>query len=248
MKKKILNIIFVIIILIGIIIALSGCGKKPSDEEFIENGIKLYEQEFNDEFSFVRMVIDENGIWGDFGTLEEGNMEIIVTSKKYPNKEIEMSFFYNKNTKKYRMGGSNYNFVRYEEQLYKDLENVIQIYPDSFIRISSLGIDNSDLTYAEYISGNNGLCLNVYVAPGQYNQKEDARKLVNILKQNGIAMSSIGIWYIKTDDEYLRIKNEEYIDIHGLGGRDYDNIYISMGEPFEIDCMDINGRRVEWNE
>ena len=84
---KILKFFTVVIMLVLILTILTGCKKRPSNEEFIANGIKLYEQEFDDEFSFVREVRDANGTWGEFGTLEEGKKEIVVTSKKYPKKK-----------------------------------------------------------------------------------------------------------------------------------------------------------------
>ena len=237
MKNFFFKSISILIVAITILCMLTGCKRRPSSEEFIANGIKLYEQEFDDEFTFVREVRRENGTWGEFGTLEEGKKEIVVTSKKYPNKEINMSFWYNTSTKKYRMCGSDYNFVRYEEQLYKDLEKVTQIYSDSFIRISTDGFDNSNLNYAEYTNTiQNHLNLNVYVAPGQYNKNEDLRKIINILKEKNIRVLFVRINYLNDSEEYTKIKAIQSKDEHiSLNFGTYNSLYAYLDENYNIE-------------
>lgn len=244
--KRIIKIGSICIIVINCLLLMTGCEGKPSSKEFIANGIALYEKEFDDDFTFVREVRGGNGTWGEFGTLDEGKMEVIVSSKKYPNKEINMSFLCDRKTKKYRMGGSDYNFIRYEEQLYKDLENVAQIYSDSCIRISTLGMDNSNLNYTEYTSTiSNLLKLTVYVVPGQYNKNEDIKKIINVLNEKNIKMRSVEIIYFNDNEEYTRIKaiqnKREYIE---LKYSTYDNLSVELDEDYNIEHMEYDGKKV----
>lgn len=254
MKKNFMSVIMICTILLGTIFILTGCKGRPSDKEFIAEGIKLYEQIFNDKFTLVEEVRGGNGTWGEFGTLDEGKKEIIVKSDKYPDKEINMSFFYDTKTKKYRTGMTNYNFIRYEEQINKDLEKVSKLYTDYKIYVSAEYESVNNCDYKEYIGGLNNIHIDLCVAPGiQYNQKEDVKKLVDILKENGISISTISIYYFKDNDKYLKIKNiknseDFYKELERRMRIDYDNIYIGMHEPFEIDRMYINGSEVEWNE
>lgn len=246
MKNKILSIGLIVIMLFGTTFILTGCGGRPSSEEFIANGIALYEKEFDDDFTFVRVVRGGSGTWGEFGTLEEGRMDVIVSSKKYPNKEIKMSFFCNRKTKKYRMASSDYNFVRYEEQLYKDFENVAQIYSDSCIRISAIGMDNSNLNYTEYISTIGNLSqLTVYVAPGQYNKNEDIKKIINVLNEKNIKIQSVEIIYFNDNEEYTRIKAiQDKREYFKLKYSTYDNFYVELDEDYNIERMLYDGKEV----
>lgn len=206
MKNKLLSLGMIIIIIMSLF-SLAGCGKKLTREEIDEGAIKELERIYNDDLTLVSR---GQGYGGDvFG--RGSNVELILKSQKFSNEKIQMRYSYDSKNKKYELLGSNYNFIRYKNNILERLEILSEIYPDYKIHLKSYFDTDKDYTFDEYISSKKYLDIFIFLAPSVDSSSKDSdiEKIRMKLEQSRILVTGINVYYVKNQELYNSINPQK---------------------------------------
>ena len=115
------------------------------------------------------------------------------------------------------------------------MEKNSQIYSDCFVRVTGESESPVNCDYEDYIStSKNNLQISIYIAPSvQYNKNEDIEKICNTLKDNKLNIRQISIYYLKDNEEYIKIKDSNE-SISGVYNKDYECVSIFLDGEYQI--------------
>ncbi|MBO5096386.1 MAG: hypothetical protein J6A17_00860 [Bacilli bacterium] len=211
MKKKNLNVLIIMIMLLGCI--LTGCTDRPPKEEGDKQALQMLEELYDDEFTLVSSGPGyDSDLFGKGGTTK-----LILESENYPNKEIELRYRYNTTDNEYEYVSCNYNFVRYEEDILDILDYLDVIYGDYKYVLKTKLDKVTDYSFKEYIKSDNNIFLYVFLPPtaNKITKELDFEKVRSLLERNELWISNINVIYTNEREVYDNIDITDEEDLYG---------------------------------
>ena len=237
MRRRLLSLTTLFALILASLIVLTGCGIsfQSTDENHDEQAVQMLEEIYDDDFEFV-----EKEQFGFGGPFDGVGYELTLKSKKFPNKDIKMTYYYDQDTKEDTLSRSNYNFIRFEEKVYEKLNILADIYQDYKIQISTTdpkhsSVEISNCSFEEYISSENDMEVVICLPPSvnSENKGEDIQKLQVLLKENKILIGgNIKIYYVN-DEQYFDEIDEKNINEYELSQGKYICGSFYMNEDYE---------------
>lgn len=204
MKKKIISIIFVIIMLIGIIITLSGCGEKKT-KLLVDDCINYMETKYDESFTYLEPGKNQT----------TRTMTLYVKSDNFPDSRIFVTEELIDGTKYFH---DNYVAVKYKNdtihlftKLSKDVFGdcrIIYCVDDGMFLSDDF---DSNTSFLEYISNAKSRISMTILLPPEHtdlNKEEELNRMYSALCENNF-ICTFNVYYTNNRHNYEEIQMDE---------------------------------------
>ena len=229
MKKKIISIVLIIVMLVGTIIALTGCGKNSKFS--VDEILQYMSDKYGENFTYIEPI--------DINQPTASSLAIFVENKNYPNKKIYAKCILDNGEKKFF---DNFLTYIYEDDTREILTELSKsVYPDAQIRYSlgnyntspSSYSNDGESTFEEYLSRTRSSISYVIVLPSSHDDtiyKGEVEKLRELFEENKV-VCSVSIIYLKDDLQFEKFITDGEYDYNGYKLRGD----IRVNENFDIE-------------
>ena len=209
MRKKAI-ITAIMLLLVGNVLLLAGCSHSRSTEEIDARASEELGKIYNDELTVLRSRVSGGGVFGS-----GSNTELVLSTEKYPE-TISLTYSYNRITNSYDLLATNYNVVRYKDEILDRLKFINDIYPDCKYSVNcmqSVGGILKDCDFEEFIASQNSIKLYIFLPPAENKRSEEANyemvdELRKTMKEHDSHVSAICMYYYDDDEKYNAIETD----------------------------------------
>ena len=228
MKKKFLSMVLIIVMLVGIIFTLTGCGK--SSNFSVDEIIQYMSNKYGENFTYIEPI--------DINQPTASSLAIFVENENYPNKKIYAKCILENGEKRF---SDNFTTYIYEDDTREILTKLSKsVYPDAKIRYAlsdyntaaSSYSDDGKLTFKEYLSRSSSSINYMILLPPDHDNtiyKEELANLCELFKENKV-VCSVTIVYLKDDSQFEKFITDGEYDYNGYKLRGH----IRVDENFDI--------------